>query len=128
MHMQLHEESMEQPVRACGVEANCEPKPRAEANPHRQPHPWVSAPASVKPDIQSRRGVQRAGAAGNLGPLPHESSSGPQNGRRSSDASSMPEDTLNWNVPQPTNSKVQSDRPIVVMKPSNVGGAKGTTS
>jgi hypothetical protein len=29
---------------------------------------------------------------------------------------------------QPANPEMQSDRPIVVMKPGNAGGVKGTTS
>jgi hypothetical protein len=78
--------------------------------------PGQACLSTRRPISDRGRGVLRAEAAGHYFILPQEISPGPLSGRSeegNDDRSMLGE---------------KSDRPIVVWKPGNAGGAKGTTS
>jgi len=78
--------------------------------------PGLACLPSQRPISVGGRGVVRAEAAGHCSILPQEISVGPHVGRpeEGNDDRLMPAE--------------KSDRPIVVLKPGNAGGAKGATS
>ncbi len=69
MHMQLHEcrgasDSGHSPVRACGMEANCEPELRTKVNSHRGIPVWVNVLRTVTPYFQSWQASSESGCGG----------------------------------------------------------------
>ena len=106
------------PVRACGMEAGCEPQHRTQVNlyagsldlgecasQHDAPYPTVAV------------GVMEAGAAGHLSTLPQEISIDP-----------TPVGKAQGGNDACLTSVEKSDHSIVARKPGNAGGAKGVTS
>ena len=101
-------------VRTCGMEARGKPQHRTKVKPRKAGPAWVSVLGSATPGIQPWRDGIGDGGGGTLlfftlGDLFGSVANGrPQGGN---DARPMPEE--------------KSDRPIVVSKPGNAGGAKG---
>src|ERR1035441_7766465 len=83
MHMQLHQcqeasDFGHLSVRTCGMEANCELQHRTKVNSRKAVRPGLARRLVRRPISSRSRKVVRAAAAGSLGLLPHESSSGPK--------------------------------------------------
>jgi len=110
-------------VRPCGMEAVSELQHRTQVNLFAGSLAWVSAPSCTTPNIRSRPGGSRGGRGRTLLNLT------PRDLYRST----VSFDKLscgraragNDNCPK---SLEKSDHFIVVLKPSNAGGAKGVTS
>ncbi len=81
-HMQLHECQEVSgfghvSARTCGVEANCKLQHRMKMNSRKAGRPGSACPRTLRPISSRGRQVVGAAAAGSLGLLPRESSSGP---------------------------------------------------
>lgn len=143
-HMQLHECQevsglRHLPVRACGVEANCELQHRTKVNSRKAGRPGLDRLGALRPISSCGRHVVRAGAAGSLGPLPRENPLGPKAVESLAMGIQCPRVSFESNngmgnhpwltsSPSDDSGDVLSDRLIVALKPRNGGGAKGTTS
>ena len=98
------------------MEAVSDPQHRTKVNLSAGCLAWVSVPSNMTPDLQSLPGSSRGGSGGTLlnltpGDLYRSNTVGRADGGN---------DTCLMSVEK-------SDHPIVVMKPSNFGGAKGVT-
>jgi len=106
-------------ARSCGMEGLGEPQHRAQAKLRKAAGVWASVPSNATPDVQTRPRGSGDGGGGTLCVLTrrdlHESA---RCGRREGGNDDPPMPRCAWE---------KSDRPTVVMKPGNSGGAKGAT-
>ena len=113
----IRDAAVERPsVRSCGMEAVGAAQHRTKVKLRKAPVVWVSMPANVTPNIQTRPGGIGDGSGAKLcvltqGDLYVSALSGRAGG---------------GNDDRPKHVE-KSDHPIVVMKPGNAGGAKGVT-
>jgi len=111
-------------VRSCEMEARSEPQHRTKVNLQAGMLTWASGPSSVTPDIRSWSGCNGGGSGGTSLCLT------PGDLARSKRCDESPLDLVGLcggNDHRPTSFE-KSDHLVVVMKPSNAGGAKEVTS
>ena len=111
-------------VRSCEMEAYSEPQHRTKVNLQAGMLTWASGPSSVTPNIRSWSGCSGGGSGGTLLCLT------PGDLDRSKRCDDCPTDLVGLcggNDRGPMSFE-KSDHLVVVLKPSNAGGAKGVTS